>query len=132
MRSTQTRNSVRLFAHAFGIIARKATPSLGLVTASVSCIRKSMKRKFQFSYTFFLLICLTIFHTIGDWRVFGVGVSSLFLLLSPLISVPLIFFNVYLAYKAKIFTTYNAVLTFFNVIYVAYYVFFLLPVFMAI
>ncbi len=81
-----------------------------------------MKRKFQFSYTLFLLICLTIFHTIGDWRVFGVGVSSLFLLLSPLISVPLIFFNVYLAYKAKIFTTYNAVLTFFNVIYVALHI----------
>jgi hypothetical protein len=91
-----------------------------------------MKRKFQLTYTLFLLICLTIFHTIGDWKVFGVGVSSLFLLLSPLISVPLIFLNVYLAYKAKIFSTNNAVLTFFNVIYVAYYVLFLLPVFMAI
>jgi hypothetical protein len=91
-----------------------------------------MKRTFQFAYALFLLICLTIFHTIGDWRFFGVGVSSLFLLFSPLISVPLIFLNVYLAYKAKIFTTYNAVLTFVNVIYMAYYMLFLLPVFMAI
>ena len=36
MRSTQPPNSVRLFAHAFGIIAEKVTPSLGLVTAGVS------------------------------------------------------------------------------------------------
>ena len=90
-----------------------------------------MKKIHQIVYlvcTAFLVISLFVF---GEWRLSGISVAVLLLLLSPIASVLYSAMNVYLATKGKMKHIESLVLTGLHVCYLVFFTMYLFPAFIA-
>jgi len=94
------------------------------------CCKYRMKKIYQIVYLVFLALLVITLFVFGEWRMLGISVAVLMLLLSPIVSVSYSVLNIYSAAKGKMEYIDSFVLTGLHVCYLVFFTMYLFPAFM--
>ena len=89
-----------------------------------------MNKIHQIIYLVFIALLVFSLFVFGEWRILGIGVVVILLLLSPIISFSLGAMNIYSASKGKMKHIDSFVLTGLHVCYIVFFIVYFLPAFM--